>query len=67
MSGSSLSFRGSDAVHELSILARARLYYEQGQWSQAVDCYQQIPESSPYFPMVLYEMGWTLVRQEDYA
>lgn len=67
VSGSSLSFRGSDAVHELSILARARLYYEQGQWSQAVDCYQQIPESSPYFPMVLYEMGWTLVRQEDYA
>lgn len=61
-----LTFRGSDNVRTLALLAKARIYYEQTQWSKAIDCYQQVSENSPYFPSVLYEMGWTHVRQENF-
>ncbi len=61
------SFRGSDDIHTLAVLAQARLYYEQTQWSKAIDKYQQVSESSTYFPAVLYEMGWTHIRLEDYT
>lgn len=59
-------FRGSETVHNLAKLAVARLHYELEQWSQALDSYQKIPESSPYFAEVLYEMAWTQIRIEKY-
>lgn len=59
-------YRGSDDVKALAILAQARIYYEQTQWSKAIACYQKISEKSRYFADVLYEMGWTHVRLEDY-
>ena len=61
-----MSYRGSRQVQTLAILAQARIYYEQSMWSEAIDCYQRISEDSPYFPAVLYEMGWTHVRHENY-
>ena len=59
-------FRGSDMVRELAELALARIYFEQGRMSEALDQYQKIPETSVNFPAVLYEIGWTRIRQEDY-
>lgn len=59
-------FRGSQEVKELAILARARVYYEQTQWSKALECYQMISEESQYFADVLYELGWAHIRNEQY-
>ncbi|MBQ1266277.1 MAG: tetratricopeptide repeat protein [Proteobacteria bacterium] len=60
-------FRGSDEVAILATLAVARLAYELQKWGEAVDYYQKVPESSPYFGDVLYEMGWANIRQENYS
>jgi len=64
---SDVTFRHSDKVRELAILAKARIYYEQTQWSKAIQYYQQIDESSEFFPTVLYEMAWTNIRMEEYV
>lgn len=66
VANSSISFQDSHQIHELAVLSRARLFYEQGLWSDALSQYQSIPESSPAFPTVLYEMGWTLLRQSAF-
>lgn len=66
VANSSIPFQDSQQIHELAILSRARLFYEQGLWSDALSQYQSIPESSPAFPTVLYEMGWTLLRQSAF-
>ena len=66
VNSSILKFRGSDDVQALAMLAKARIYYELTQWSKALDCYQKVSENSKYFADVLYEMGWTHVRLEDY-
>lgn len=67
VSANRISFRGSEQIHELSILARARLCYERGEWNEAVELYHQIPETSENFAAVLYELGWTFLSKEDYA
>src|SRR4029077_19319076 len=36
-------------VRELSLLAIGRLDYEQGKYSEALDAYQEVPETSPVF------------------
>lgn len=64
---SRIEFRKSAQIRELAILAQARLYYEQGMWSEARAAYQKISDKSVYFPTALYEMAWTLLRAEDYA
>lgn len=63
---STRTYKKSKEVHTLAQLAMARLYYEQTQWSKAIEAYQKVSETSEYFPAVLYEMGWTHIRLEDY-
>lgn len=58
-------FRGYELVHDLCILAQARIYFERQEWSKAMDMYQQIGEGSPYFVDVLYEMAWTSLRRGE--
>lgn len=60
-------FRTKAQVNELAILAQARLYYEQGQWEEAKKSYQKIGNQSRYFPTVLYEMAWAMLRAEEYV
>ena len=66
VSADTTKFPGSDTVHELATLALARIAYEQKNWSEAVDKYQQIPESSSNFGDVLFELGWAQIQQENY-
>lgn len=66
VTSSKSTFKNSDMVRELAELALARIYFEQEKWSDALDQYQKIPETSVNFPAVLYEIGWTRIRQEDY-
>ncbi|MCL2326754.1 MAG: tetratricopeptide repeat protein, partial [Proteobacteria bacterium] len=61
-----LSYRRSEDVRSLALLAKARIFYEQGRWSEAMDVYQLIPDLSPYFGDVLYELAWTSIRAEEY-
>ncbi len=60
-------YKQSDFVHELADLALARIYFEIGNWSEALNQYQKIPETSTNFPAVLYELGWTRIQQEDFV
>ena len=67
VAASTVAFKGAELARELAILAVARIHYETGNWSGALDAYQQIRETSVNFPAVLYEMGWTHIRMDDYA
>jgi len=61
-----VSLEGSEdpAVLELAYLALGRLYYEIGDYPQATDYYQKISSDSPWFADQLYELVWTLIKQE---
>ena len=48
--------KADEAVIELCNMSVARLSYEVGNLSQAVDYYQRIPRQSPAFKKALYEM-----------
>jgi len=45
-------------VYDLANMAIARLYYEQDQYSNALEHYFLIPGESPLYPRVLYEVLW---------
>jgi tetratricopeptide (TPR) repeat protein len=53
-------------VRELSLLAIGRLDYEQGKYSEALDAYQEIPETSSVFYEALYEIAWSYVRKGEF-
>ncbi len=53
-------------IRELGWLAIGRIEYELGQWQEALDAYQAIPESSPNFYDALYEIAWTYVKKGSY-
>ncbi len=53
-------------IRELAFLAIGRINYELGKYSEALDAYQNIPESSSAFYDALYEIAWTYVKKGDY-
>jgi tetratricopeptide (TPR) repeat protein len=53
-------------VRELAWLAIGRLDYEQAKYSEAVDAYQEIPETSNVFYEALYEIAWSYVRKGEF-
>jgi tetratricopeptide (TPR) repeat protein len=53
-------------IRELAWLAIGRIDYELGKYSEALDAYQEVPESSPSFYDALYEIAWTYVRKGDF-
>lgn len=52
-------------VVELAHMARARIHYERGQWTEALDAYQNVPRSSRHWDQALFEITWTHVRQGE--
>ena len=50
---------------ELSLLAKARILYEQSRIEEAIDAYQAIPRSSIHFPKALYEIAWVYIQAGD--
>jgi tetratricopeptide (TPR) repeat protein len=57
---------GDESVQQLAWLALGRVDYELGKYAEALDAYQQIPESSADFNDALYEIAWTYVKKGDY-
>ncbi|MHB8416870.1 MAG: tetratricopeptide repeat protein [Myxococcales bacterium] len=53
-------------IRELAWLAVGRIDYELGKYAEALDAYQEVPESSPAFYDALYEIAWTYVKKGDY-
>ncbi len=53
-------------VLDLAYLAKGRVQYERGEWLDASATYNEVPRSSPYFDAALYEIAWTLIREERY-
>jgi CHASE3 domain sensor protein len=52
-------------VRYLTYMALGRLYYEQKEYTVAVDFYQRVPRSSEHFDRALYELIWVLVEQQN--
>jgi tetratricopeptide (TPR) repeat protein len=55
-----------ESVRQLAWLAMGRVDYELGKYSEALDAYQEIPESAPDFYDALYEVAWTYVKKGDF-
>lgn len=53
-------------VKELANLSLGRVLYETGKFSEAIDRYQEIPQSSVNFIDALYETAWTYVKMGEY-
>lgn len=49
-------------LHDLATLAVARVQNELQQLSEALDSYQDISRTSPYFEDMLYEVAWAYIR-----
>ena len=54
---------GDSRLAELVFLAIGRIQYELGNYTAAVESYQRVPSSSPYFADQLYEITWTYIKQ----
>ncbi len=54
---------GDSRLRELVYLAIGRIHYELGNYREAVESYQRVPSSSPYFADQLYEITWTYIKQ----
>lgn len=52
-------------VVELAQLALGRLFYESEQLDQAVEAYQNVPRTSKWFDVALYEIAWVYIRMGD--
>ncbi len=57
---------GDAEIRELAWLAIGRIDYELGKYAEALDAYQNVPESSPAFYDALYEIAWTYVKKGDF-
>jgi tetratricopeptide (TPR) repeat protein len=55
-----------ESVRALAWLAIGRVDYELGKYSEALDAYQEVPESSADFYDALYEVAWTYVKKGDF-
>ncbi len=53
-------------LRELAFLSIGRVEYERGQYAEALDAYQNVPETSASFYDALYEIAWTYVRKGDF-
>ena len=53
-------------LNQLTLLAKARVLSEQGQYQEAISYYDQVPYSSPYFFDRLYETAWAFIEQEQW-
>lgn len=54
-------------VYELSILAAARISFEQNDLSKSVKYYVLLDKKSEHFPEAYYELCWTYIKKEEYA
>ncbi len=54
-------------VHDLAIMALARLHYEVGDFAKSSAYYGQIDKNSPQFADQLYESVWTFIKQDKWA
>lgn len=53
-------------VHDLSLLALARIAYENSDFLTAADNYQKVGGDSEYLDDVLFESSWSWIKQDRY-
>ena len=53
-------------LNQLTLLAKARVLSEKGEYQEAISYYDQVPYSSPYFFDRLYETAWSFIEQEQW-
>jgi len=52
-------------VRELAELSMGRVFFEEGQYDEAIDHYARVPQQSDNFPDALYEVSWAYVRKGE--
>ncbi len=63
----SISSPEEQEIADLSSLALGRLYQELDDYVNSALYYQRISRESEFFADALYEVGWTFIRDGDYA
>lgn len=53
-------------ITELAHLAMARIYYDRGQFTNALDEYSKISTKSEFFNDALYEAAWVSIKGKEY-
>lgn len=53
-------------VHDLALLAQARIAYERGEFLDAAVNYQKVGSDSDYLDDVLFEQSWSWIKQDRY-
>jgi tetratricopeptide (TPR) repeat protein len=53
-------------ITELAHMAMARIYYDRGQFTNALDEYAKISTKSDLFNDALYEMAWVSIKGKEY-
>jgi tetratricopeptide (TPR) repeat protein len=53
-------------ITELAHMAMARIYYDRGQFTNALDEYAKISTKSEYFNDALYESAWVSIKGKEY-
>lgn len=56
----------SRALHELSILAAARVLFEEKKFDEAQSLYRKVPLESKFFDQAYYELSWIFIQKEKY-
>lgn len=50
---------------ELAHLSRGRLYYESGEYDNAINEYQFVSRTSSHFDRAMYELTWTFIKKDE--
>ena len=61
------SARDDATVRDEARLSVARIYYEQGEFAQAIDAYTSVPREAKAFDDAMYESVWIAIKQGDYV
>jgi len=66
VAGLSIDSDEAREVHDLALMALARIHYELGEFDQAADLYNQVGGDSGHLADALYEIVWTFIKDNDY-
>lgn len=53
-------------IYEICLVNKARRFYKEGKYQEALDAYNQIPKQSYKWPYILLEKAWTYYQLGDF-
>lgn len=53
-------------IYDYSILSLGRIYYTTNKITEAIDVYQDLKRTSPFYDVSLYESAWCFIKDNNY-